>query len=428
MLSTAGLSTASLGEDPPEPPKSTIDINVTGVLYTTNLAFYYFKATRDPDVNASKEKKHLLLIGSLAGYGDHPLVGDYTASKWAVRGLWKSIRGHSALLGGVRMNLLAPTWINAGIAKEKVKQLEAQGIKAGETADVVAAVLRCCCDETIEGIQSRQLICSRRGIANQLFPGRAIAVAPSEDGKPPGSSNFDLNDDAVHGEGNPALLRSFAQGVFGEGAPAVVGLTKDDTMQLLAAESGDEKQKNEKTMADDDATENEKDKKDNGEEQSSNTSNKNDKPSEDDQIQNESSHTASSHPPLTSGQHKAAEKGEFQSGLHGEGYGKSDEEHNKDEGEGKDQDVPVHGEEIDRLEEMGVQDEEKGEVMKAQDEDEDQVDLEESAEGKEARGKMSDQEEEDGGKGDTTGKKGNRKHASEDDNSEQSSKKRKENK
>jgi len=157
ILSTAGLSTASLGEDPPEPPKKTIDINVTGVLYTANLAFYYFKATRDPDANAAKEKKHLLLIGSLAGYGDHPLVGDYTASKWAVRGLWKSIRGHSALLGGVRMNLLAPTWINAGIAKEKVKQLEAQGIKAGETEDVVAAVLRCCCDETIEGIHNRQL-------------------------------------------------------------------------------------------------------------------------------------------------------------------------------------------------------------------------------------------------------------------------------
>ena len=153
MLSTAGLSTASLGEDPPEPPKGTVDINITGVLYTTNLAFYYFKATRDIDANVAKDKRHLLLIGSLAGYGDHPLVGDYTASKWAVRGLWKSIRGHSALLGGIRMNLLAPTWIDAGLGKDKVEQLRAQGISTGTVGDVVAAAMRCCCDETIEGIE-----------------------------------------------------------------------------------------------------------------------------------------------------------------------------------------------------------------------------------------------------------------------------------
>lgn len=240
----------------------------------------------------------------------------------------------------------------------------------------------------------------------------------------------------MHGEGNPALLRSFAQGVFGEGAPAVVGLTKDETVQLLAGKPGEDEQK---SKEDDDATENEQDKKDNGEGQASS---KGDKPSEDDQIQNQSGHTASSHPPLTSGQHKAAKKGEFESGLHGEGYGKSDEEQNKKEG--MDQDVPVHGEEIDRLEEMGVQDEEKEEAKKAQDEDEDQVDLDESAEGKEAREKMSDQEEEDEEKRDeqgeskvikphkedgdsTTGKKGNGKHASEDDNNHQASKKRKEN-
>jgi len=50
------------------------------------------------------------------------------------------------------MNLIAPTWIDAGLAKAKLEQLEGQGIKMGETADVVAAVLRCCCDETIEGV------------------------------------------------------------------------------------------------------------------------------------------------------------------------------------------------------------------------------------------------------------------------------------
>jgi len=170
--------------------------------------------------------------------------------------------------------------------------------------------------------------------------GRAIAVAPSEDGKPPGSSNFDLNDDAVHGEGSPALLRSFAQGVFGEGAPAVVGLTKDDILQLLVTRTGEDEQKSKKSEQDDDATNEEKNEKENGEGQSAS---KEDNPSKDDQIQRQSSHTASSHPPLTTGQQKAQDKGEFAAGLHGEGYGKSDEEQNKKKE--KDQDVPVHGEE-----------------------------------------------------------------------------------
>lgn len=265
------------------------------------------------------------------------------------------------------------------------------------------------------------------------FTGRAIAIAPSQEGKPHGSSNFDLDDDAVHGEGNPALLRSFARGVFGEGAPALVGLTKDDIVQLLSdeTEEGEQKSKN----SDDGA--NPKDKEheraDNGEARADGTKGKQD---EDSQIQDTSSHTASSHPPLTSGQEKARRLGEFDHGIHGEGYGKSEEGQSKSKDTVQDRDVPLHGEETIQLEMIGAGlDDQASKDKKAQDDDEDQVDHTESTEGVEAQEKMADQEEKneekEGGQGGGATvqphkeEKGSGKHASEDDESDQASKKRK---
>jgi len=148
MVFTATPKDLPEGEDPPPPPMATLDVNLTGVYYSTNLALHYFAKGRPKE---DGEKKHILFISSLAGYIELPLVADYQASKFGVRGLWKAIRGAGGMFGGVRTNLIAPTFIRtqmvAGIAEDLVKA----GVLLGEVEDVVKVVMRCVCDSSIDG-------------------------------------------------------------------------------------------------------------------------------------------------------------------------------------------------------------------------------------------------------------------------------------
>lgn len=140
--------TVSLDEDPPPPPTSTIDVNLTGVYFSTCLALHYFRL---PSSSPTKNpRKHLLFISSLAGYLEVPPVADYTASKFGVRGLWKSVRQEARDLG-LRTNLIGPTFMRTQMISQVVSELEGKGAKIGKIDDVVEAIVRLACDNTIDG-------------------------------------------------------------------------------------------------------------------------------------------------------------------------------------------------------------------------------------------------------------------------------------
>ncbi|KAL0956837.1 hypothetical protein HGRIS_002949 [Hohenbuehelia grisea] len=72
---------------PLKPKLTTIDVNLTGVLYTTHLALHYLPQNRvDPD-----SLKALVLIGSIASWNGIPKAPLYTASKHAVLGVMRSL-------------------------------------------------------------------------------------------------------------------------------------------------------------------------------------------------------------------------------------------------------------------------------------------------------------------------------------------------
>lgn len=134
-----------------KPSTKTIDVNITGVVYTTHLALYYF--SQDPE-----KDKCLLLIGSIASIA--PLAGQthYTMSKHAVCGLFRSLRmtsfmqtpGHNSKL---RVNMLAPYFVE----QSRMLPLAADiaflaGTAGGATIpDVVEAATRLVADESISG-------------------------------------------------------------------------------------------------------------------------------------------------------------------------------------------------------------------------------------------------------------------------------------
>jgi 5'-hydroxyaverantin dehydrogenase len=144
--SFSGLSPLN---DPSKPPTLALEVNLTGVYYTTMLAVHYFNA-RIPD---DMFKPQLCFISSLAGYADVPFSSDYAAAKWGVRGLWRSLRGERGVneLGGTQANLIAPTYIRTAMTASFSQQLVEAGIKVGEVEDVIQAILRVVVDEDIDG-------------------------------------------------------------------------------------------------------------------------------------------------------------------------------------------------------------------------------------------------------------------------------------
>lgn len=100
---------------PPVKPSTTvIDVNITGVAYTANLAMHYF--CRQPDDDA--HDRCLIIKGSLGGYLDQPGGPLYCTSKFAVRGLMRSLRSTS-WLDSVRVNLVAPWYAVVHLSIER---------------------------------------------------------------------------------------------------------------------------------------------------------------------------------------------------------------------------------------------------------------------------------------------------------------------
>lgn len=146
--------------NPPPPSLKTLDVNMTGVMYTAHLAMYYLP--RNPGSQACKAEsvpssspgqgrdRHLLLIGSLASLLPLPGGVIYGVSKHGVMGLFRSLRYTAPLLHGIRVNILCPYFVDTAILDVGTKLLLAGGA-LGRVKDVVDAATRLTSDASITG-------------------------------------------------------------------------------------------------------------------------------------------------------------------------------------------------------------------------------------------------------------------------------------
>ena len=130
----------------PRPPKlSVVDVNITGVLYTVHLGLYWMAQ------NPAPKDHHILLISSIAGLVALPGQALYTASKHAVTGLFRALRGTAGTAhNGLRVNMLCPYFVETGILPGVGRALLAGGGK-GRVEDVVDAGTRLMSDHAIKG-------------------------------------------------------------------------------------------------------------------------------------------------------------------------------------------------------------------------------------------------------------------------------------
>ncbi|KAL9017394.1 MAG: hypothetical protein Q9185_005272 [Variospora sp. 1 TL-2023] len=142
--------------DPPPPDLAVLDVNLTGVIYTTYLALWYLP--RNPDSSPATPKsvpsethrdRHLILVSSVAGLMPIPGASLYGASKHAVIGLFRTLRS-SSFMHGVRVNMLCPYFMDTPLVNVSVKMALAGG-SLGKVEDVVDAATRFTADPRVVG-------------------------------------------------------------------------------------------------------------------------------------------------------------------------------------------------------------------------------------------------------------------------------------
>lgn len=143
-------------DDPPPPNIDCLNVNLNGVVYTTYLAFFYLQknpGSKPADPNCDPKTvvrdRHLLLIGSIAGFLPIPHHCLYGASKHAVLGLYRCLRS-SVFVHGIRINMLSPYFIDTPLITTGGRIILAGGT-IGKPEDVVEAGTRFAADPRIVG-------------------------------------------------------------------------------------------------------------------------------------------------------------------------------------------------------------------------------------------------------------------------------------
>lgn len=144
---------------PAKPAHKALDVNLIGVYVSTYLALHYFRL---PAKTSQNFKKSLVLISSITGYMDLPYNTGYATSKYAVRGMFRSIRGQGSKVNA-RINNIAPGFVLTPLTK-KVHRIEKPEEPSKATGFVlpwtpidlvVEACGRCAVDEETDGEYER---------------------------------------------------------------------------------------------------------------------------------------------------------------------------------------------------------------------------------------------------------------------------------
>ncbi|KAI9782816.1 MAG: hypothetical protein M1839_004567 [Geoglossum umbratile] len=170
---------------PPRANLEGVEVNLLAVMHCAHLAVHYFKLP--PPEAQQQGSKAIVFTGSIMSYLDCPGAEIYGVGKLGVRGLFKGLRG---TMPGVRISMVAPTYVQTPLTDPFLSDLIARSIKFASVSDVTSAFLRLASDPSIDG--------------------RSLAVGP--DGV------FDLRDDFEGFDGGVEMRKFVRGGALGEDA------------------------------------------------------------------------------------------------------------------------------------------------------------------------------------------------------------------
>ncbi|KIX04729.1 uncharacterized protein Z518_05599 [Rhinocladiella mackenziei CBS 650.93] len=105
-------------EKPSEPILRTLNVNLTGTIYTVKLGIHYVKKNAATGDAATASKGTIICTASNAGLYPFPVAPIYAASKFGVVGLVRSLARPLAQ-EGIQINALAPAVLETNIAPSK---------------------------------------------------------------------------------------------------------------------------------------------------------------------------------------------------------------------------------------------------------------------------------------------------------------------
>lgn len=94
---------------PPPPDLTVVDINLKSVINTSWLAQHYFRQSKHSD------NKNLVMTASCGGLYPSPASPSYSAAKFGVIGLMRSIAGHYYKEDGIRVNAICPATVRTNL-------------------------------------------------------------------------------------------------------------------------------------------------------------------------------------------------------------------------------------------------------------------------------------------------------------------------
>ena len=104
QLFATGDSDESIRE---APPTAVLDVNLKGTIFVTRVAVHYLRRSLAQNASTQKDAS-ILLVSSVAGFGNWPGLFQYSASKHGVMGLFHSTKDFLYGTEDIRVNVVLP--------------------------------------------------------------------------------------------------------------------------------------------------------------------------------------------------------------------------------------------------------------------------------------------------------------------------------
>ena len=143
-----------------KPSLPCVQVSLIGMYYTAYLALHFLtlgtkakSGALDTGTPAEKDllDRSLTLMGSVMSYKGYKGLSDYCMAKAGVRGMFKSLRNDIKESTGIRLNLLAPTYVETPIYP---KGIDLSVYKFAPMEFLVRIAQQLVCDTTIHGMQT----------------------------------------------------------------------------------------------------------------------------------------------------------------------------------------------------------------------------------------------------------------------------------
>ncbi|KAL1610008.1 hypothetical protein SLS60_001673 [Paraconiothyrium brasiliense] len=124
-----------------EPPTTAVlDVNLKGTIFVTRVAVHYLRRSLVQNASTQNDAS-ILLVSSVAGFGNWPGLFQYSASKHGVMGLFHSTKVFLYGSEGIRVNVVLPNMTDTQMVTGVITAYKANGVPINEPKHVANTFL-----------------------------------------------------------------------------------------------------------------------------------------------------------------------------------------------------------------------------------------------------------------------------------------------